>query len=116
MVYVRWLVDDEACIVFSLGFNFLIYNASVIKRLVYISMFDIMDWKQAAKLDPSDSRSLYNIATFYYQSKDYSNAEQFTQRALKIEPGNRDYQYLLALIFKEQGRTDLSNQIMQSLQ
>lgn len=76
----------------------------------------IADLKQAAKLDPSDSRSLYNIATFYYQSKDYSNAEQFTQRALKIEPGNRDYQYLLALIFKEQGRTDLSNQIMQSLQ
>jgi predicted CXXCH cytochrome family protein len=76
----------------------------------------VTDLKQAVKLDPSDTRSLYNIATFYYQSKDYSKAEQFTQSALKIEPENRDYQYLLALIFKEQGRTDLSNQIMQSLQ
>lgn len=76
----------------------------------------ISDLKQAVKLNPSDTRSLYNIATYYYQNKNYSNAETFVRDAIAIEPANRDYQYLLALIYKEQGKTDLSNQIMQGLQ
>ncbi|WP_223034294.1 cytochrome c3 family protein [Hanstruepera marina] len=106
--------------------NFLINKAPDMSRAYYLRgllHFELnnpnqalLDLDQAVKLNPSDAQSLYNIATYHYQNKDYTKAEQFARKAIAIYPANKDYQYLLALIYKEQGRTDLSNQIMQGLQ
>lgn len=95
-------------------------RAYYLRGLIYFELNKteaaISDLQQAVKLNPNDAQSLYNLATYYYQNKAYFEAEQYARKAIAIYPANRDYQYLLALIFKEQGRTDLSNQIMQGLQ
>ncbi|WP_250436638.1 tetratricopeptide repeat protein [Hanstruepera flava] len=106
--------------------NLLINNAPDMSRAYYLRgllYFELnnpkqalLDLKQAVKLNPNDAQSLYNIATYYYQNQDYTKAEEFARKAIAIYPANRDYQYLLALIFKAQGQIDLSNQIMQGLQ
>jgi predicted CXXCH cytochrome family protein len=76
----------------------------------------VTEFNSAIKLDPNDTRSMYNLATYYYQeNKDLSLAENYINNALKIEPGNNDYKYLLALIYREQGKTNKSQVIMQEL-
>lgn len=77
----------------------------------------IKELQTAIKLNPQDTRSMYNLATFYYQNKTELKVAEITiQRALKIDSENQDYQYLLALIYKEQGKEQLSQSIMNSLQ
>ena len=59
---------------------------------------------------------MYNLATFYYQeNKDLPLAENYIKQGLNIEPGNQDYKYLLALIYKEQGKIQKSQEIMNAL-
>jgi tetratricopeptide (TPR) repeat protein len=70
----------------------------------------------AIKLDPNDTRSMYNLATYYFQDKkDLSLAEKYIKSALKVEPSNQDYKYLLALIYRDQGKLNASQMIMQEL-
>jgi len=67
----------------------------------------VEELKLAIKLDQNDSRSMYNLATYYYQGdKDLKLAERYINRALKIEPENQDYKYLLALIYQDFGQTE----------
>jgi predicted CXXCH cytochrome family protein len=76
----------------------------------------ISELKLAIKLDPNDTRSMYNIATYYFQDKkDLNLAESYIKMALKIEATNLDYKYLLALIYRDQGNTAASQKIMQEL-
>ncbi|MBT8298530.1 MAG: tetratricopeptide repeat protein, partial [Maribacter sp.] len=76
----------------------------------------VAEFKEAIRLNPGDSRSMYNLATFYYQDKkDLSLAEKYINNGLNIEPGNQDYQYLLALIYKEQGKIQKAQAIMNAL-
>ncbi|WP_191859464.1 tetratricopeptide repeat protein [Hanstruepera ponticola] len=95
-------------------------RAYYLRGLIYFELNKpdnaIADLQYAVELNPDDTRSLYNISTYYYQNKNYKLAEQFIKKAIAIQPGNGDYQYLLALVYKEQGKTDLSNQILQGLQ
>ena len=59
---------------------------------------------------------MYNLATFYFQDKkDLLLAESYINDALKIEPNNNDYKYLLALIYQDQGETKKAQLIMQEL-
>jgi len=74
------------------------------------------DLKMAIELNPEDSRSMYNLATYYYQTKNFKGAASMINRALKIEPDNAEVKYLKALILKEMGRVQESNKIMQELQ
>ncbi len=74
------------------------------------------DLKMAIELNPQDSRSMYNLATYYYQTKDYTRAASMINKTLKIEPNNAEVKYLKALILKEMGRVQESNKIMQELQ
>ncbi|MGI9530919.1 multiheme c-type cytochrome [Lutimonas sp.] len=74
------------------------------------------DLKMAIELNPNDSRSMYNLATYYYQTKEYSNALRMINKALKIEVENSEVKYLKALILKETGDVQGSNRIMQELQ
>ena len=69
----------------------------------------------AMELNPNDARALYNLATYYYQNKNFTESELHIRRALSLEPANRDFQYLLALVLKEQGKDEASRQIMQQL-
>ncbi len=69
----------------------------------------------AVELNPHDSRALYNLATYYYQNRRYEEAERHIRRALSLDPVNRDFQYLLALVLREQGKNEASRQIMQQL-
>ncbi|CDF80958.1 tetratricopeptide repeat family protein [Formosa agariphila KMM 3901] len=76
----------------------------------------VSDLNQAIKIDSTDTRSMYNLATFYYQNKKFTEAEHVILKAVKLLPDNQDYQYLLALIYQGQGKTEQSNRIMQNLQ
>ncbi len=76
----------------------------------------ISELKMAIKLNPNDTRSMYNLATYYFQDKkDLILAESYIKRALKIETSNQDYKYLLALIYRDLGKTDSSQKIMLEL-
>ena len=59
---------------------------------------------------------MYNIATYYYQeNKDLALAEKYAKDALKVEPENGNYKYLLALIYQNQGQLEKSEKIMKEL-
>ena len=76
----------------------------------------VAEFQEAIRLNPYDTRSMYNLATFYYQDKkDLALAENYIKKGLKIESGNQDYKYLLALIYKEQGKIEMSQVIMRAL-
>lgn len=75
----------------------------------------VKDFEQAIKLDPYDTRAMYNLATYYYQNKTYNSAEKIINKALAIEEHNPDFKYLLALIYKEQGKEMAYQMIMQTL-
>ena len=75
----------------------------------------VEDLQMAVELNPNDSRAMYNLATYYYQNKRFVEAERYIRRALSQEPANRDFQYLLALVLKEQGKNEASRRIMQQL-
>ena len=76
----------------------------------------VEDLNMAIDLDPQDSRSLYNLSTYYYQVKEYQKAEIEVKKALMIEPDNQEIKYLYILILKELGRIEESNRLMQELQ
>ena len=76
----------------------------------------ISELKIAIKLNPNDTRSMYNLATYYFQDKkNLILSESYIKRALKIETSNQDYKYLLALIYRDLGKTDSSQKIMREL-
>jgi tetratricopeptide (TPR) repeat protein len=75
----------------------------------------LQDLQMAIELNPNDSRAMYNLATYHYQNKNQGQAERYVRRALSLDPANRDFQYLLALILKEQGKLQASQQIMNQL-
>ena len=76
----------------------------------------VSELKTAIKLNPNDTRSLYNLATYYFQgNKDLKQAEINVKSALKIDSENPDFEYLLALIYKEQGKILQANAIIQKL-
>ena len=76
----------------------------------------IADLKKAILLDPNDTRSMYNLATYYFQErKDLQLAEKYIKTALKVEPENQDFKYLLALIYRDQGKLKSSQLIMEEL-
>jgi len=76
----------------------------------------VAELNTAIKLNPSDTRSLYNLATYYFQDKkDLNLAEEYIKKALKIESENQDYKYLLALIYREQGKFKSGQKIMDEL-
>ena len=71
----------------------------------------------AIKLDPSDSRAMYNLATYYYQdNKNLPLAERYSNKALRVEPNNQNYKYLLALIYQNLGQVEKSQRLMRELQ
>ncbi|MDN3725382.1 tetratricopeptide repeat protein [Aequorivita sp. SDUM287046] len=74
------------------------------------------DLIKATALDHTDSRSHYNLATYYYQNKNWTKAEKAVKAALKVEPENGDFRYLLALIYEGQGKRAESAAILQQLQ
>ncbi|PHS67335.1 MAG: hypothetical protein COB12_04100 [Flavobacterium sp.] len=76
----------------------------------------VSELKIAIKLNPNDTRSLYNLATYYFQdNKDLKQAETYIKSALKIDSENPDFNYLLALVYKEKGQTTKANTIMLKL-
>ena len=70
----------------------------------------------AIKLDSKDTRSMYNLATYYYQDqRDLSAAEKYIGDALNVDNNNPDFEYLLALIYQGQGKTSQANTIIEKL-
>jgi len=70
----------------------------------------------AIQLDPQDTRSMYNLATYFYQGKkDLKLAEGYINSALKIIPNNPEYRYLLAFIYKDQGKVRQGQLILDEL-
>ena len=76
----------------------------------------VSDLNKAIAIDPTDTRSSYNLATYYYQNKDWNKAEKAIKVALKTDPQNGDYRYLLALIYQGQGKEAESSALIQQLQ
>ncbi len=76
----------------------------------------INELNAAIKLNPNETRSMYNLATYYYQeNKDLNLAEKYIKKALKVNPNQSDYEYLLALIYQAQGKNEQANSIIQKL-
>lgn len=75
----------------------------------------VSDLKRAIAIDPTEIGSSYNLATYYYQNKEWNKAEKVIKVALKTEPKNRDCRYLLALIYEGQGKKAQSSAILQKL-
>jgi Tfp pilus assembly protein PilF len=76
----------------------------------------INEFEKAIELNPNDSRSMYNLATYYYQdNKDLKLAERYIRAGLKIEPDNQDYKYLMALIYQNLGQNEKADRIMNEL-
>ncbi|WP_417199576.1 tetratricopeptide repeat protein [Bizionia sp.] len=75
----------------------------------------VADLNKAISLEPSNTRYLYNLATYQFQSRNFSEGEITIKKALKWEAQNPDYKYLLALIYKEQGKFEASQKIIQAL-
>jgi len=91
-----------------------------LKALLYFEMSKdedaVTELKKAIQINPNDARSLYNLATYYYQDKkDLTQAETFSKKALIVEPTNQEYKYLLGLIYQEQGNMVKSQMIFQEL-
>ncbi len=77
----------------------------------------VTELKLAIKLDQNDTRSMYNLATHYYQdNKDLALAEKYIKQALRITPENQDYKYLLSLIYQNLGQTEKAQRIIKELQ
>ncbi|WP_159022432.1 tetratricopeptide repeat protein [Formosa sp. L2A11] len=95
-------------------------RAHYLRALLYFELkqYDaaVSNLKMAIQIDPTDTRSMYNLSTYYYQNKQFSDAESVILKAIKLQKSNQDYQYLLALIYRDQGKTEKSNKIMQALQ
>ena len=92
-----------------------------LKALLYFEMGNdagaVSELELAIKLDPTDTRSMYNLATYYYQdNKDLPLAEGLAKKALRIEPNNQNYKYLLALIYQNLGEVEKSQRLMKELQ
>jgi Tfp pilus assembly protein PilF len=91
-----------------------------LKALLYFELNKnvsaVAELETAIKLDPNDSRSMYNLATYYYQeNKDLKLAERYIKKALKIEPQNQDFKYLLALIYQNIGQPGKAQSVMNEL-
>jgi Tfp pilus assembly protein PilF len=60
------------------------------------------------------------LATYYYyyyqDNKNLSGAERYSKKALRIEPNNQDYIYVLALIYQNRGQVVKSQRLMKALQ
>jgi len=91
-----------------------------LKALLYFEMKNdeqaIAALKTAIKIDPNDTRSMYNMSTYYFQDqKDLKLAEKYVKAALKVEPDNQEYKYLLALVYRDQGKFKSGQMIMKEL-
>ena len=76
----------------------------------------VAELQMAIKLNPNDTRSMYNLATYYLQNKkELLEATNLIKSALSLEPNNQDYKYLLALLYQEQGDSKKAEQIIQEL-
>ena len=77
----------------------------------------VTELKLAIKLDQNDTRSMYNLSTYYYQdNKDLALAEKYIKQALRITPENQEYKYLLSLIYQNLGQTEKAQRIIKELQ
>jgi predicted CXXCH cytochrome family protein len=91
-----------------------------LKALLYFEMVKndaaVAQLKIAIKKDPRDTRSMYNLATYFYQeNRDAKKAEYYIQQALKLDPENTDFKYLLALVYKNLGQVQKGQAILNEL-
>ncbi len=70
----------------------------------------------AIQKEPRDTRSMYNLATYYYQNnRNASKAEYYIKKALKLDPENKEFKYLLALVYKNLGQVRKGQAILDEL-
>ncbi|GGZ91742.1 tetratricopeptide repeat protein [Algibacter mikhailovii] len=91
-----------------------------LKALLYFEMQKndaaVTQLELAIRKNPNDTRSMYNLATYYYQeNRDAKKAERFINKALRLEPENKDFKYLLALIYKNLGQVKRGQAILNEL-
>jgi tetratricopeptide (TPR) repeat protein len=96
-------------------------RAHYLKALLYFEMTKndaaVEELQVAIKKNPYDSRSMYNLATYYFQdNKDAAKAEYYIKMALKLDPENNEFKYLLALVYKNLGQDGKAQVIMNQLQ
>ena len=91
-----------------------------LKALLYFEMVKnedaVSQLKVAIQKDPYDTRSMYNLATYFYQeNRDATKAEYYIIKALKLDPENKDFKYLLALVYKNLGQVGKGQAILDEL-
>jgi len=60
-------------------------------------------YERAVELDPASAGALVNLGTFYFNRKDFENAEQYYRRALEVEPSYALAHFNLGNLFDERG-------------
>lgn len=60
-------------------------------------------YERAVELDPTSAGALVNLGTFYFNRKDFENAEQYYRRALEVEPSYALAHFNLGNLFDERG-------------
>ena len=59
---------------------------------------------------------MYNSLTYFYQdNKDAKKAERYIKMALKLDPENNEFKYLLALVYKNLGQVRKGQIILDEL-
>jgi tetratricopeptide (TPR) repeat protein len=83
---------------YFLGGEFSNLGAGMRNRQHFRRMLD------AAALNPHDGEAQYQLAIIYQQRRNYTEAIQHFQAAVKIDPGEIDAHYQLGRIARQQGR------------
>ena len=75
----------------------------------------IADLTAAVRYDPGNFRSYYNLANLHLTQQQLKKAENIMKSGLKLQPESQDGRYLLALIYKAQGKGKQAQQLMNAL-
>jgi tetratricopeptide (TPR) repeat protein len=68
----------------------------------------IAGYQKAAELNPPCASCFYNIATLYFQKKDYDNAEQNFKKSIELKPDLAEAYSGLASLYNAQRKFDLA--------
>ncbi len=75
----------------------------------------LMYYNECLKLNPTSTATMYEMASIYYNVKDYTRAQGFLERAVQINSKNVWYKLLLAEVYQNNKLYDNAIKIYQSL-
>ena len=75
----------------------------------------VMYYNECLKIDPTSSATMYEMASIYYNVKDFTRAQGFLERAVQINKKNVWYKLLLAEVYQSNKLNDQAINIYENL-